>query len=97
MSAEPQRPPGGDVPGEAGPPARGPVSRIPEGWVEMPVEHLPAPTYWPSGLALAITFLFWSLITSWVITVVGAIMFIVSLSGWIQDIRHERAHHTRSH
>ena len=64
------------------------------GWTLMPLEHLPLPTYWPAGLAFGITLIFWSFITSWVILVAGLIVFVASLFGWIQDIRHERKHTT---
>ncbi|WP_146180350.1 hypothetical protein [Opitutus sp. ER46] len=67
---------------------------VPSGWTPLPLEHLPAPTFWPAGLALAITFLFWGLISSWVILVIGLGLFAVSLGGWIKDIRHERKHHS---
>lgn len=66
---------------------------IPPGWTRLPLDHLPTPTFWPAGLALGITFLFWSLITSWVVFVVGLALFAVSLGGWIRDINHEREHH----
>jgi hypothetical protein len=59
-------------------------------WVPLPAEHLPRPTYFPAGLAMGITFLFWGLITSWVVFVVGVALFIASLAGWITEIRHER-------
>jgi hypothetical protein len=61
-----------------------------KGWTPLPLEHLPLPTYWPAGVALAITFIFWGLITSVVILAVGIVLFAVSLTGWIQDIRHGR-------
>lgn len=67
------------------------------GWTPLPLDHLPSPTYWPAGLALAITFIFWGLITSWVILAVGIVQFIASLAGWIQDIRNERKHTPSSH
>lgn len=77
-------------------PAEPPTSpaQPPPGWTKLPVEHLPAPTSWPAGLALGITFLFWGLITSWVVLAVGGGLFTVSLIGWINDIRHEREHHS---
>jgi hypothetical protein len=62
-------------------------------WEPLPAEHLPRPTYFPAGLAMGIAFLFWGLITSWVIIVVGLALFIASLAGWITEIRHERKHH----
>jgi hypothetical protein len=67
-----------------------------QGWTPLPLEHLPLPTYWPAGLALAITFIFWGLITSWVILLVGLVQFVVSIGGWIQDIRYERKQHPSS-
>ena len=62
-------------------------------WEPLPAEHLPRPTYFPAGLAMGIAFLFWGLITSWVVVVVGLALFIASLAGWITEIRYERKHH----
>lgn len=63
------------------------------GWEPLPYEHLPRPNYFPAGLAMGVTFLFWGLITSWVIVTVGIILFAASLAGWITEmIKHERKH-----
>jgi hypothetical protein len=62
------------------------------GWEPLPTEHLPRPTYFPAGLAMGVTFLFWGLITSLVIFVVGLVLFSASLAGWITEIRYERKH-----
>jgi hypothetical protein len=62
-------------------------------WEPLPAEHLPRPTYFPAGLAMGIAFLFWGLITSWVIIVVGLALFAASLAGWITEIRYERNRH----
>ncbi|MBW8781662.1 MAG: hypothetical protein JF599_07225 [Verrucomicrobia bacterium] len=62
---------------------------VPPGWTALPPEHLPPPTFWPAGFALAITCLFWGLITSWVVFGIGVLLFTASLAGWITDIRHE--------
>ncbi len=70
-------------------PAQGSTTRPPD-WEPVVAGHLPEPTFWPAGLGLAITFLFWGLITSWVVFVVGLLLFICSLVGWIIDIRRER-------
>ena len=59
-------------------------------WEPLPREHLPRPTYFPAGLAMGTTFIFWGLITSWVIFLAGAGLFIAALAGWITEIRHER-------
>lgn len=66
---------------------------VPEGWTKLPLDHLPSPTFWPAGLALAITFIFWSLITSWVVLVIGIALFAASLAGWISDLLHESKQH----
>jgi hypothetical protein len=62
-------------------------------WEPLPAEHLPRPTYFPAGLGMGIAFLFWGLITSWVIIVVGLALFAASLAGWITEIRYERKRH----
>jgi hypothetical protein len=62
-------------------------------WEPLPAEHLPRPTYFPAGVAMGIAFLFWGLITSWVIIAVGLALFIASLAGWITEIRYERRQH----
>jgi hypothetical protein len=62
------------------------------GWTVPHPEVLPRPTFWPAGLAFAVTFMLWGIVTSPIITAVGALLLVVSLSGWIGDIRNERAH-----
>jgi hypothetical protein len=54
------------------------------------VEHeaLPRPTYWPAVMAFGITLLFWGLVTSYLILVVGLIVLAVALAGWIGDLLH---------
>ena len=65
----------------------------PPTWEPLPAAHLPRPTYFPAGLAMGIAFLFWGLITSWVVLVVGLTLFLAALAGWITEIRYERKHH----
>lgn len=60
-----------------------------EQWIELPDEPAPKPTAWPAILALAVTFIFWGLASSLVITGVGLLVFAVALMGWIGSIRHE--------
>jgi hypothetical protein len=66
---------------------------LPPGWNIPQPEKLPEPGVWPATLALGIAFLVWGLLTSLIITGVGAVLFAVALAGWIQDIRHERKKH----
>jgi hypothetical protein len=61
-------------------------------WDPLPAEHLPRPTYFPAGLAMGVTFLFWGLISSLVILLVGLVLFAASLAGWITELRYERKH-----
>lgn len=63
--------------------------QVPSGWHELPEEHLPRPTYFPAGLAMGVAFLFWGLISSWVVFLVGLLLFAAALAGWITEIRHE--------
>ncbi|MEO7034918.1 MAG: hypothetical protein ABI548_13510 [Polyangiaceae bacterium] len=53
-------------------------------------ERIPRPTVWPGALAFAITFLAWSLVTSAILALVGALVFAVALAGWIAEAIHER-------
>lgn len=52
-------------------------------------EVLPEPTYWPFFLAMGLAFLGWGLLTTWMISLAGFIIIIVSLTGWINILRHE--------
>jgi hypothetical protein len=60
-----------------------------EDWSVARPESIPRPTFWPAGLALGITFLMLGLLTSLVVIAVGLAVFIVSLVGWIGELRHE--------
>jgi hypothetical protein len=51
--------------------------------------RLPKPTYWPFFLALGMTFIFWGLLTTWVILLAGFLVLATSLYGWINILRHE--------
>jgi hypothetical protein len=66
--------------------------RPPRERTALPVEHLPSPTFWPAGLALAITLVFWGLVSSLVILAAGVALLALSLLGWIKELRHERKH-----
>lgn len=60
------------------------------GWEQIPHERLPNATYFPAGLAMGTALIFWSLVTSWVIGVVGLGLFAAALAGWITELRHAR-------
>ena len=65
------------------------MSELPPGWTRLPEEHLPRPNFWPAGLALGITMVLWGLVSSWVILVLGALLLVRSLYGWINALRRE--------
>ncbi len=50
---------------------------------------LPEPTYWPFFLAFGTTFLLWGILSSWLISAIGFIVFIIGLGGWMSDLYHE--------
>ena len=60
-----------------------------EDWEKAKPELLPRPTYWPFFLAMGLSFLFWGLLTTWVILLAGALIFVTALAGWINQLRHE--------
>ena len=72
--------------------------QIPKGWHKPLPERLPKPGYWPAIMGLGITFILWSLAVGFnevvstiiILFLVGLSMFIVSLVGWIGDLRNER-------
>lgn len=51
--------------------------------------ELPEPTYWPFFSALGVVFMFWGILTTWVITGIGLVVFAIALSGWITDLYKE--------
>ena len=52
-------------------------------------EELPEPTYWPFYMAMGIAFLAWGLLTMWEFSLLGLILIVISLVGWINILRHE--------
>jgi len=63
---------------------------IPDEMLPAMPEELPEPTYWPFYLAMGIMFLAWGLLTMWEFSLLGVIIIIIALVGWINILRHER-------
>jgi hypothetical protein len=59
------------------------------GIVKAKPTELPEPTYWPFFLALGLAFAGWGLLSNWLVSVGGLIVFVVALIGWINILRHE--------
>jgi hypothetical protein len=51
--------------------------------------HLPPPSIWPAVVALSIALLLTGLIINRVVTIVGAIIFVVASGLWVRDARRE--------
>jgi hypothetical protein len=59
------------------------------GWVRVQPEKMPEPTFWPAALALGAVLLLWGLVTSFIMTATGLTLLVVSLAGWLREMRHE--------
>ncbi len=53
-------------------------------------QEIPEPTYWPITLAFGSLFLFWGLITTPIISVVGLLISGLAIAGWIIELNHEK-------
>ena len=51
--------------------------------------RLPEPTYWPFFMALGLAFSGWGLLSTWLVSAGGLIVFVTALIGWINNLRHE--------
>ncbi len=58
--------------------------------------QLPAPTTWPIVLAFGITLAFAGLVTSWSVSVLGAILAISGAVGWFRNVLPHEAHESVS-
>jgi hypothetical protein len=65
-------------------------SPAPDDWGIARPEKPPPPTLYPAALSLAATLLVWGLISSLIVTAFGLALFVVTMAGWIREIRHER-------
>lgn len=54
--------------------------------------HLPAPTHWPIVLAFGCTLLAAGLVTTWGISVLGAVLMIAGCIGWFRQVLPHEAH-----
>jgi hypothetical protein len=67
-----------------------PVLQPEADWQKAKPEELPRPTYWPFFLAMGLNFIFWGILTTWVIGLAGLLIFVIALSCWINLLRHDR-------
>jgi hypothetical protein len=52
-------------------------------------QHLPSPTVWPATLALGVTFMAFGVLTSFIMSIPGVILFLFGTAGWIEDLRND--------
>jgi hypothetical protein len=50
---------------------------------------LPRPSYWPAVLAFGITLLGWGMLTTLYISLVGILIILLAIGGWIGELLHE--------
>lgn len=56
-----------------------------------PAAHpaLPRPTTWPAVMAFGITMLAWGFVTTFYISLVGVLVILLAVGGWIGELLHE--------
>lgn len=59
------------------------------GWSLPRPQNLPKPTYNPAVLALGLVFLAFGVLTSYYVSAVGALLFLIGLTKWIGELQHE--------
>jgi hypothetical protein len=72
-----------------GPPADGGMWDR-DNWSAPRPEILPRPTPWPMVVAFGACLLAWGVVTSWIISGVGLIAFVIGIRGWIVELRDEQ-------
>lgn len=61
-------------------------------WIKPQGVNIPEPTYMPLVLALGVMCIFWGIVTTYLMSLVGVVFFVIGISGWIGDLRHEHRH-----
>ncbi len=51
-------------------------------------QEIPEQTWWPVMTALGLFFFFLGIVTTWIISIVGAVILGISFAGWIGDLNH---------
>ena len=59
------------------------------GWSKPLPEKLPRPTFWPATISLAVTLLFFGVVTHWIISLFGLGLFLLAAGGWFEDLRND--------
>lgn len=65
------------------------IEELKPGWVLLPPEELPHPTYWPVVMALGIVLVAFGAVSTFLIIGVGLLLFAIALAGWIGDLEQQ--------
>ncbi|MGH7907410.1 MAG: cytochrome c oxidase subunit 4 [Candidatus Binataceae bacterium] len=57
-----------------------------EQWARPLPEKIPPPTYWPAIMSLGIVFILFGVVTSWIFSAVGFVLFLLSLGKWVGEL-----------
>ncbi|GAC1541789.1 MAG: hypothetical protein NVS4B8_06600 [Herpetosiphon sp.] len=60
-----------------------------EGWSRPRPLPLPEPTYAPAIMGMGVVFIFWGILTTFIISALGLVLFIFALIQWIGELRHD--------
>lgn len=58
-------------------------------WHRPKPEHLPRPTYCPVMMAVGIVLMVWAPLASAILLAVGAAVFVLAVTCWINELRHD--------
>lgn len=61
-----------------------------DGWHTPKPEVIPSPTYWPVVLAFGVTLMGFGVLTSYLISLVGLVLFVLAMSKWIGELCREQ-------
>jgi hypothetical protein len=65
-------------------------AKLPESWGVPRPATIPSPTYFPAATAFGITFLLWGFVTSPVVFGMGFVVLVVSIVGWMGELRRDK-------
>jgi hypothetical protein len=65
-----------------------PAARADADWGRPRPEEIPRPTHLPAAMAFGLTLFFWGLVTSPVVLGAGLVVVVVTLIGWVGEMRH---------
>jgi hypothetical protein len=60
------------------------------GWSVPRPEILPKPTPWPVVVAFGSCLIAWGVVTSWIVSGVGLLAFIIGIRGWVVELADEQ-------